>query len=77
MSRLNYVLGKVILHYLLMSNKSEPVHSHFVGFVTRRLLCGVRHDAVLGVFVHCLFDTLDGMWNSIVLVPDNCLFIYF
>ena len=40
-------------------------------------LCRSLLHAILGVSVSFLFGVWDRMWNSIVSVPDHCLFIFF
>ena len=43
----------------------------------RAVLLAVFTLSVLGVCFPIPFDVWDRMWNSTVLVPDHCLFIYF
>ena len=44
--------------------------------LTYRLCCGTL-DVVLGACVSFPFVVLDRAWNSVVLVPEYCLFIEF
>ena len=40
-------------------------------------LCCFNFSDVLVVRVHLPFGVWDRMWNSIVSIPDHCIFIYF
>ena len=45
--------------------------------LSRQLFIVLILNAVLVVLVPLPFGVWGGMWNSIVSVPDHCLFVYF
>ena len=45
--------------------------------LSRQFFTALILNAVLAVLVPLPFGVWGGMWNSIVSVPDHCLFVYF